>query len=72
MAGAPFSRLSPRGILRIVFGRVLFWLIVFVAVTYLYKLGKQYIIINSAIVEQNTAIDYKDAWQYLYQHKNKM
>jgi hypothetical protein len=61
MAGAPFSRLSPRGILRIVFGRVLFWLIVFVAVTYIYKLGKQYID-NSAIVEHNTAIHYKDAW----------
>lgn len=58
---------------RIVFGRLLFWMMIFLIITYMYILGKQGInswqLIKEKEVETN---QYKKAWVYLYQKEKKL
>ena len=58
---------------RIVFGRLLFWMMIFLVATYVFMLGKQGIeswaLIQQKHVETN---QYKKAWSYLYQHDKKV
>ncbi len=57
---------------RIVFGRLLFWMMIFLIATYLFALGKQFIenwtIINEKQLEKRK---YESAWEYLYEHETK-
>lgn len=57
---------------RIVFGRLLFWMMIFVVATYLFMLGKHGIE-SWTLVKQKEAEtnQYKKAWHYLYQHDKK-
>jgi hypothetical protein len=57
---------------RIVIGRLLFWVMVFLLATYLFALTRQFID-NWAIVRNNelNGNQYKKAWQYLYKNENK-
>jgi hypothetical protein len=58
---------------RIVFGRLLFWMMIFLIATYLFVLGKQGIeswqIVKGTEVEANHSLK---AWKYLYQHEKKL
>ncbi len=57
---------------KIVFGRLLLWIIILVLSTYLFALGKQFIN-NQTLIEENEMFlnHYKKAWQYLYKQENK-
>jgi len=57
---------------RIVFGRLLFWMIIFLIATYLFSLSR-HLINTLALVKQNDMDNdhYKKAWQYLYKYENK-
>jgi hypothetical protein len=57
---------------RIVFGRILFWLFVFLTVTYLYLLGQQYIQMDAIVKINKLENDnIRKAWKYLYKHSGK-
>jgi hypothetical protein len=57
---------------RIVFGRLLFWMMVFLIATYLFVLGKQFIDSNTAVrYREAESSQYKKAWNYLYQNSKK-
>jgi len=57
---------------RLVFGRLLFWMMIFLLATYLFVLSKHFID-NWAIIKEKQLekTQYKNAWNYLYQHQNK-
>lgn len=58
---------------RIVFGRLLFWMMIFVVATYLFMLGKQGIESWAQIEQKEVETNqYKKAWHYLYQHDKKL
>lgn len=58
---------------RIVFGRLLFWMMTLLMATFLFMLGKQSIeswaVIKQKQYETN---QYKKAWHYLYNHEKKL
>ncbi|MCW3081704.1 hypothetical protein [Segetibacter sp.] len=57
---------------RIVFGKLLFWMMVFLTATYLFSLGKQLINSNTAVrYKEAESIQYKKAWNYLYINSKK-
>ncbi len=57
---------------RIVFGRLLFWMMIFLFGTYLFILGKHGIESWQRIKEKETETNhYKKSWHYLYQHEKK-
>jgi hypothetical protein len=53
---------------QLVFGKILFWLFIFLAATYLFTLGKQYIEM-AAIVKNNRLKNdnIRKAWKYFIQ-----
>lgn len=67
-----FPEMYAESYYRIVFGRLLFWMMIFMMATYLFMLGKQGIIgwqlIGVKDVESNHSLK---AWRYLYQHEKK-
>jgi len=67
-----FPELYADSYYRIVFGRLLFWMMIFLVVTYLFMLGKQGIESGALIKQKEAEINpYKKAWIYLYQHEKK-
>lgn len=57
---------------RIVFGRLLFWMMFFLLATYLYLLGKQGIESWQMVQEKNLEANHaKNAFDYLYRHADK-
>jgi hypothetical protein len=58
---------------RIVFGRLLYWMLIFLLSTYLFMLGKQGINSWQSIKEKEVETNqYKKAWVYLYQKEKKL
>jgi len=58
---------------RIVFGRLLFWMMIFLIATYLFMLGKHGIDIWQSVKEKEVEDNqYKKAWQYLYTHEKQV
>ena len=57
---------------KIVFGRLLFWMMIFLTSTYLFVLGKQFIegYIKSKQNDKKS-IQYRNAWNYLYDSSKK-
>ena len=57
---------------KIVFGRLLFWMMIFLISTYLFVLGKQFIE-GYIKIKQNDKelIQYRKAWNYLYDNSKK-
>ena len=57
---------------RLVFGRLLFWMMIFLLATYLFALSKHFID-NWAVIKEKQLekTQYEKAWNYLYQHQNK-
>jgi hypothetical protein len=57
---------------RIVFGRLLFWMMVFLIASYLFALGKQFIDSNTAVrYKEVENSQYKKAWIHLYNNSRK-
>jgi hypothetical protein len=57
---------------RIVFGRLLFWMMIFVLTTYMFKLGAQAIESSRLIkFNQYESSHSLKAWNYLYRHEKK-
>jgi hypothetical protein len=57
---------------KMVFGRLLFWMMIFVIATYLFALGKQLVEgYNLARYKEAESTQFKKAWIYLYQNSKK-
>jgi hypothetical protein len=57
---------------RIVFGRLLFWMMIFLMSTYLFSVGKQFIDSNTAVrYKEAESYQYRKAWIYLYNNSKK-
>jgi hypothetical protein len=57
---------------RIVFGRLLFWMMIFLIATNLFSLGRQFIESNTAATYKKAeSYQYKKAWIYLYNNSKK-
>jgi hypothetical protein len=54
-----FPEHGAREYYKLVFGRLLFWMMIFLIATYLFSLGKQFI-------DSNTVVRYKEAESYQY------
>lgn len=50
---------------RVVFGRIIFWLVILVIAKYAYLLGSEW------ITKEDENLKYKKAWENLYQHQEK-
>ena len=67
-----FPESGAREYYRVVFGRLLFWMISFLVVTYIFSLGKRFIDGNSlAKYKEAESSYYRKAWNYLYQNSKK-
>ncbi len=67
-----FPEHGAREYYRIVFGRMLFWLMIFLIATYLFSLGKQFIDSNADVkYKEAESYQYRKAWNYLYQNSKK-
>ncbi len=67
-----FPEENAREYYRLVFGRILFWMMIFLIATYLFVLGKQFIENWTIIKEkQLERAQYENAWKYLYEHETK-
>src|SRR3989442_14020174 len=57
---------------RLVFGRLLFWMMIFLTATYLFALSKQFID-NWAVIKEKQLekTQYENAWNYLYERETK-
>lgn len=68
-----FPEMYAESYYRIVFGRLLFWMMIFTFATYLFLLGKQGINGWQSVKEKEVeGNQYKKAWQSLYQHEKKI
>ena len=57
---------------RIVFGRLIFWMMILVIATYLFALGKEYVVENARAKQlQVEAYHYRNAWNHLYKNSRK-
>jgi hypothetical protein len=57
---------------RIVFSRVIGWLVLVTVATYLFSLGKQYIDRSQSVREKELETNqYRKAWNYLYERESK-
>jgi len=57
---------------KIVFGRLFFWMMIFLIATYFFVLGKQLIEGNIEIKQNDKgSIQYRKAWNYLYDNSKK-
>ena len=56
---------------KLVFGRVLFWMLMFLIVTYLYLLAKMFIEKHEVRQVEAEALQYRIAWNYLYYSSKK-
>jgi hypothetical protein len=57
---------------KIVFGRLLFWMMIFLIATYLFALGKQFVEgYNLARYKEAESTQFRKAWIYLYQNSKK-
>jgi hypothetical protein len=67
-----FPEHDAREYYRIVFGRLLFWMMIFLIATYLFLLGKQLIDSNAAVrYKEAESYQYRKAWDYLYNNSKK-
>jgi hypothetical protein len=67
-----FPEHDAREYYRIVFGRLLFWMMIFLIATYLFSLGKQLIDSNTAVrYKEAESYQYRKAWIYLYNNSKK-
>lgn len=56
----------------LVFGRLLFWMMIFLIATYLFSLGKQFIDRNAVLrYKELESTPYRKAWNYLYNNSKK-
>ncbi|MEJ7821157.1 MAG: hypothetical protein WKF85_02480 [Chitinophagaceae bacterium] len=60
-----FPEHNAREYYRIVFGRIIFWLVILVIAKYAYLLG------SDLISKGNESLKYKKAWEILYKHQEK-
>lgn len=68
-----FPEMYAENYYRIVFGRLLFWMIMLLLATYLFVMGKQGIESWRSLKEKEIdGSQYKKAWRYLYQHERKL
>jgi hypothetical protein len=57
---------------RIVFGHLLFWMMIFLIATYLFSLGKQFIDDNAVLrYKELESTHYRKVWNYLYNNSRK-
>lgn len=67
-----FPEMYAENYYRIVFGRLLFWMMVFLFGTYLFVLGKHGLDSWTSVKQNEFELNqYKKAWHYLYQHEKK-
>jgi hypothetical protein len=67
-----FPEHGAREYYRIVFGRLLFWMMIFLIATYLFSLGKQFIDCNAVVrYKELESTHYRKAWNYLYNNSKK-
>jgi len=68
-----FPEMYAESYYRIVFGRLLFWMIIFLMATYLFVLGEQGVDGWKSVKEKEAeGNQYKKAWRYLYQHEKQV
>lgn len=68
-----FPEMYAENYYRIVFGRLLFWMMITLIATYLFVLGKHVIECWQSVKEQEANKNqYKKAWRYLYQHEKQV
>ncbi len=68
-----FPEMYAESYYRIVFGRLLFWMTIFLVATYLFMLGKQGINGWQSVKEKEVEVDhYKKAWRFLYQREKQV
>jgi hypothetical protein len=67
-----FPEHNAREYYKVVFGRLLFWMMIFLIATYLFSLGKQFIDSNTAVrYKEAESYQYRKAWIYLYLNSKK-
>jgi hypothetical protein len=67
-----FPEHDARDYYRIVFGRLFFWMMIFLVATYFFSLGKQFIDSNTAVrYKAAESYQYRKAWIYLYNNSKK-
>jgi hypothetical protein len=67
-----FPEHGAREYYKLVFGRLLFWMMIFLIATYLFSLGKQFIDSNTVVrYKEAESYQYRKAWNYLYNNSKK-
>jgi hypothetical protein len=67
-----FPEHGAREYYKLVFGRLLFWMMIFLIATYLFSLGKQFIDSNTVVrYKEAESYQYRKAWKYLYNNSKK-
>ncbi|TDH23982.1 hypothetical protein EXU57_15940 [Segetibacter sp. 3557_3] len=67
-----FPEHGAREYYKVVFGRVLFWMMILVTATYLFSLGRQFIFSWTYTKEQEMAANhYRKVWQVIYNQESK-